>query len=320
MLSLLNGSALGFDLVRLQHGPAVADVVLSALAVRPEDLEHLAGSLTDGHPAAVAPAGRRPRRTAPRPSVLTPRSDLPNGTAVHPPGELRLRDVPARAGAPGKGDTSVSVLASLLRSATVGSLESLVALLRREVFAWTWQGTTDGGALASRTAEAGELQTTCLAAVSAAYGAVDLQAPRVAEALSRWTMLYARLPRRSVPLGPQQAQLAVLLARIQALSPTQVREVVDAYHRHQPAQLWAPAMHEATWAAYLSGRVAAAAAAQLHLVSAVRSAQVSLDDVAGGFWNAVSGAVSALVVSDLLDDVSCDLLLARYPVLARSLD
>jgi hypothetical protein len=42
--------------------------------------------------------------------------------------------------------------------------------------------------------------------------------------------------------------------------------------------------------------------------------------VAGGFWNAVSGAVSALVVYDLLDDVSCDLLLARYPVLARPTD
>jgi hypothetical protein len=63
--------------------------------------------------------------------------------------------------------------------------------------------------------------------------------------------------------------------------------------------------------------VAAAAAAQLHLVSAVRSAGVSLDDVASGLWNAVSGAVSAMVVSDLLDDVSCDLLLARYPVLTR---
>ena len=79
-------------------------------------------------------------------------------------------------------------------------------------------------------------------------------------------------------------------------------------------------MHEATWAAYLSGRVAAAAAAQLHLVSAVRSAGVSLDDVAAGFWNAVSGAVGAMVVYDLLDDVSCDLLLARYPMLARLSD
>jgi hypothetical protein len=79
-------------------------------------------------------------------------------------------------------------------------------------------------------------------------------------------------------------------------------------------------VHEATWAAYLSGRVGAAAAAQLHLVWAGGSAKVSLDDVAAGFWNAVSGAVSALVVYDLLDDVSCDLLLARYPVLAHPLD
>jgi hypothetical protein len=322
MLSLLNGSALGFDLVRLQHGPVVADMVLSALAVRPEDLDHLTRPLDDAHPASAAiPGSRGPRRTTPHPQLATPRSDLPNGTAVHPPGELRLRDVPARAGAPETGgDTSVSALASLLRSATIGSLESLVAMMRREVFAWTWQDAADGGELASRTVEAGDLQTTCLAAVSAAYGAVDLQAPHVLEALSRWERLYARLPRRSVPLGPQQMDLAVLLARIQALTPGEVHDVVEAYHRHQPAQLWAPAVHEATWAAYLSGRVAAAAAAQLHLVSAVRSAKVSLDDVAAGFWNAVSGAVSALVVYDLLDDVSCDLLLARYPVLAHPLD
>jgi hypothetical protein len=327
MLSLLNGSALGFDLVRLQHGPLVAGMVLSALAVRPEDLGHLP-SVDAGPAVPVAPAGRAPQRPAPTPHVPAPpsglhsepHSDLPNGTAVRPPGELRVRDVPARASSADSGaDPSSAALASLLRSATIGSLESLVAMMRREVFAWTWQESADSG-LASRSAEAGDLQTTCLAAVSAAYGAVDLRDPHVQQALERWDRLFARLPRRSVPLGPQQMQLAVLLARVQALRPREVRDIVDAYHRHQPAQLWAPAVHEATWAAYLSGRVAAAAAAQLHLVSSVRSAGVSLDDVAGGFWNAVSGAVSALVVYDLLDDVSCDLLLARYPVLARPTD
>lgn len=310
MLSLLNGSALGFDLVRLQNGPLVADIVLGALAVHPEDLAHLA-------PSQGTPAGWPRPAVAPR-LPAAPRSDLPNGTAVRPPGELTVRDVPARASqADTATDTSLTALASLLRSATIGSLEALVAMLRREVFAWTWREQVDGEALAARSPEAGDLQTTCLAAVSAAYGAVDRTDPRVGEAVARWYRLHGRLPRRSVPLGPQQMQLAVLLARIQALQPHEVRAILDAYHRHQPAQLWAPAVHEATWAAYLSGRVAAAAAAQLHLVGAVRSAGVSLDDVAGGFWNAVSGAVSAMVVQDLLDDVSCDLLLARYPVLAR---
>jgi hypothetical protein len=310
MLSLLNGSALGFDLVRLQNGPLVADMVLGALAVRPDDLPHLSTS----HPAACPTPSAATAGTG----LTVPRSDLPNGTTVHPPGELTIRDVPARAAQTDtRADTSLSALASLLRSATIGSLETLVAMLRREVFAWTWQESADGQTLASRSAEAGELQTACIAAVSAAYGAVDLGDPRVDEAVSRWYRLHGRLPRRSVALGPQQLQLAVLLARIRALTPSEVHDVLEAYHRHQPAQLWAPAVHEATWAAYLSGRVAAAAAAQLHLVSAVRSAGVPLDDIAGGFWNAASGAVSALVVSDLLDDVSCDLLLARYPVLAR---
>jgi hypothetical protein len=320
MLSLLNGSALGFDLVRLQHGPMVADMLLSALAVRPEDLDHLTTSPDDGPGQSLAPRPAAPR-VASQPQRMTPRSDLPNGTAVHPPGELKVHDVPARATQAEAGaDTSLAALTSLLRSATIGSLSSLVAMMRREVFAWTWQECADGGELASRTTDAGDLQAACVAAVSAVYGAVDLREPRIRDALALWERLAARLPRRSVPLGPQQMQLAVLLARIQALQPHEVSDVVETYHRHQPAQLWAPAMHEATWAAYLSGRVAAAAAAQLHLVSSVRSAGVPIDEVAGGFWNAVSGAVSALVVYDLLDDVSCDLLLARYPVLTRPLD
>jgi hypothetical protein len=319
MLSLLNGSALGFDLVRLQNGPVVADIVCSALAVRPEDLGH--GEPLPDAPADVHAAHPVPHQAAPPSSLTTPRSDLPNGTAVHPPSELRVRDLPSRLGqSETSTETSLTVLASLLRSATIGSLESLVAMLQREVFAWTWQESADDGALASRTTEAGQLQTTCLAAVSAAYGAVDLAEPLVAQALARWHRLNDRLPHHRVALGPQEAQLHVLLERVRTLGSSDVRDVIETYHAHQPAQLWAPAVHEATWAAYLSGRVAAAAVAQLHLVTSVRASGVSLDDVAGGFWNAVSGAVSALVVADLLDDVSCDLLLARYPVLARSLD
>jgi hypothetical protein len=307
--------------VRLQNGPVVAGIVLSALAVQPEDLQHLALPTDPGHGQSAVPAARPTWRAAPGPQLTMPRSDLPNGTAVHPPETLTVRDVPARASQAESGaETSLAALASLLRSTTIGSLESLVAMLRREVFAWTWQGSADGAALASRTSQAGDLQTTCLAAVSAAYGAVDLGEPHIEEALARWDRLCTRLPHRSVPLGPQQTQLAVLLARVRSLGPREVRDIVEAYHGHQPAQLWAPAVHEATWAAYLSGRVASAAAAQLHLVSSVRSAGVPLDDVAGGFWNAVSGAVSALVVYDLLDDVSCDLLIARYPVLARLSD
>lgn len=336
MLSLLNSSALGFDLVRLKNGPLVADMILGALAIRPEDLAHLSTAVpaegrapawggADVRPPSPATHGPRSsspdgssRPRAPRRGLTVPPSDLPNGVRVPPPGELTVRDVPARASQlETQADTSLSALASLLRSATIGSLEALVAMMRREVFAWTWQGSPDGEPLASRSPEAGELATTCLAAVTAAYGAVDVADPHVDDAVSRWYRLHGRLPRRSVPLGPQQMQVAVLLARISSLQPHEVHGVLEAYHRHQPAQLWAPAVHEATWAAYLSGRVAAAAAAQLHLVAAVRQAGVSLDDVAGGFWNAASGAVSGMVVSDLLDDVSCDLLLARYPVLSR---
>jgi hypothetical protein len=69
-------------------------------------------------------------------------------------------------------------------------------------------------------------------------------------------------------------------------------------------------VHDASWAVHLSGRVRAAAAAQLLAVEAVRDAGLSLADSAGGVWNLLSGAVQASVVEDLLADEAADLLAA----------
>jgi hypothetical protein len=71
-------------------------------------------------------------------------------------------------------------------------------------------------------------------------------------------------------------------------------------------------MHSASWAVYLSGRVRAAAAAQLQLVVAVHDAGVPVAEVAAGCWNALSGAVQALLVRDLLDVETGQQLLGPY--------
>jgi hypothetical protein len=65
---------------------------------------------------------------------------------------------------------------------------------------------------------------------------------------------------------------------------------------------WTQSMHDAGWAAHLSGRTRTAAAAQMRAVLAFRSAGFTAVDAAEGSWNALSGVVQALVVSDLLGD------------------
>ena len=77
---------------------------------------------------------------------------------------------------------------------------------------------------------------------------------------------------------------------------------------------WTQAMHDAGWAAHLSGRTRTAAAAQMRAVLAFRSAGFSSVDAAEGSWNALSGVVQAMVVSDLLGDDHVTTLLRPWQI------
>ena len=55
---------------------------------------------------------------------------------------------------------------------------------------------------------------------------------------------------------------------------------------HRP---WAAAMHEASWAAHVSGRTRSLAVAQLHAVQAFLDGGFDLHDGAAGVWNALAG-------------------------------
>jgi hypothetical protein len=91
------------------------------------------------------------------------------------------------------------------------------------------------------------------------------------------------------------------LSRVRALSPAQLHRLgAAAEATRRNAGGWAPAVHAASWAVYVSERVRAAAAAQLMLVQAVEDAGIPVADRAGGVWNLLSGAVQAMVVRDLL--------------------
>ena len=65
--------------------------------------------------------------------------------------------------------------------------------------------------------------------------------------------------------------------------------------------VWSNAMHSTTWAVALTGRTAAAAAAQLDLVRCLAGRPIGADDLMRGLWNHLSAAVQAHVVADLVD-------------------
>jgi len=90
------------------------------------------------------------------------------------------------------------------------------------------------------------------------------------------------------------------------------REIADGWRATAPADsdAWTQAMHQACWAAHLTGRVREAAAAQMLGVIAFRRAGLGPVDVATGTWTALSGVLQAGVVADLLDQESLTTLLA----------
>jgi hypothetical protein len=78
---------------------------------------------------------------------------------------------------------------------------------------------------------------------------------------------------------------------------------------HRP---WAGAMHEASWAAHVSGRTRDLAAVQLHAVQAFLDGGFHGRDGASGAWNAVAGCVQGLYMGDLLDEASLAVLRAPW--------
>ena len=71
-------------------------------------------------------------------------------------------------------------------------------------------------------------------------------------------------------------------------------------------------MHEASWAAHVSGRTRVLATAQLHAVQAFLDAGFDRHDGAAGAWNAVAGCVQGIAMGDLLDEGALTVLRAPW--------
>jgi hypothetical protein len=299
--TLVSAPVLGFDLARMEGGAATAELLLAALALSPEDLPVLAAPLPTQSVRAelwleVAAAAMLQRRTA----------DLFGLDAER--------------------------AATLLLSSPIGSLDGLLHCLRHDVLDWlpvpreaepvepraehhAAAGAAEPGIEPPDFEHdpAGDAVAVLCDVAAACYLRAELT-PLARRRLSAgWVVASRRLPTRPADLGPQHRAVAKLLDRVRLLSPSRAARLLSsAENARQQRADWAAAMHSASWAVYLSGRVRAAAAAQLALVSAVDAAGVPVADRAAGVWNALSGVVHALMVRDVTDQETTHRLLNPY--------
>jgi hypothetical protein len=282
MYSLVSAPVLGFDLTRLSGGSATADVMLRALRLQTADLPLLAERLPDEGVRGplwveVESAARR------MPSLKNMSKDDPAGSLA------------------------------LVERAPIGSVDALLTCLRYDVMSWTWQGT--GRDAQQSEAAAAATALLCDAAV-ASYLREVLDTDSRRRLGAGWVAAMRKLPIGApIDLGPHHYAVSALLERLRSLRSRDLSRLnASAEDARRNTGGWSPAVHSASWAAYLSDRVRTAAAAQMLLVQAVDTAAIPLADRAGGVWNMLSGAVQALVVRDLLDTSTAHRLLA--PVVA----
>ena len=204
-------------------------------------------------------------------------------------------------------DGRVTEALRLIERAPMAGLDDLLACVRNEVFDWTWEAT---GPTRARSDEAAVAVAVVCDAVVAAYHPTSLRGGLAAQLVDPWATARAALPPRHLDLGPAHDAVETLLARLAVLDRDGHRSLLEAARDARRQGGWAKAMHSATWAVHLAGRVRPSAAARLRAARVLGDADVPVGDAAAGTWNAVSGAVQATMVADLLDDESAAVLLA----------
>jgi hypothetical protein len=188
---------------------------------------------------------------------------------------------------------------ALLEQAPIGNVDGLLQCVRQDILDWTWQATDGSPAVQSPTAA--QATSVICDALVAAYLRDLLPVPSRRTLAAGWLSAARWLPTRPIHLGPQHDEISALLSRVRVLDKVQFGQLAAAAEAtRRNATGWAPAVHAASWAVYVSGRVRAAAAAQLMLVQAVDDGGIPVADRAGGTWNLLSGAVQAMMVRDLL--------------------
>jgi hypothetical protein len=272
--SLVGAATLGFDLVRLPAGRLVADSLLTGLLADGTTL----GRLADVHPSVgLAPEQR---------GVLAVRARKARELAAAVP---HVRDA---------GADRAAVLVTQLEQGTIGDAPTLERLLRDDVLGPEHPAR---GLVAPDVADAA---ADVVADAAVGWWAAGVLPPLVRRELTEPLERAAQPPAdpATVDLGPSSDRLRDFLADLRDLGSdgrTAWRVAVDAGRdAHRP---WAAAMHEASWAAHVSGRTRTLATAHLFAVQAFLDGGLDGRDGASGVWNAVAGCVQGTAMADLLD-------------------
>ena len=292
--SLVSAATLGFDLVRLPAGRSVAEVLLTGLGADAGDLTRLAA----GHPSRGL--GREER------GIRVVRSRRAREMAASVP---HVRDAAA-----GEGRDRAAVLVDQLEQGTIGDAPTLERLLRDDVLG------PEHPSVGRLDPDLRDEAVDVLADAAVGFWAAGVLPPLVRREL---TASYDRV----TDAGPFTGGPAVELGEELETFLASVRDLDDAGRARWRAAVdegraarrpWASAMHEASWAAHVSGRTRTLAAAQLHAVQAFLDGGFAARDGASGAWNAVAGCVQGLYMADLLDEGSLAVLLAPWIRAGRS--
>jgi hypothetical protein len=182
--------------------------------------------------------------------------------------------------------------ADVLETASIGSLDDVVGLVRDEICAGAW-ARGDGLAVAT--------WPTALDVVAdgvrATYSADSC--PEIAAPLGRpWRRWLAASRHAPAPVDPVVADL---VDRLRRATPHQLADAADRLRRQRAdGWSWAIAMHDACWAVHLTGRETTALVAQLHALRAVLAATPAGSRPTPDTCAAVVAAVHAGVGADLL--------------------
>lgn len=291
MYSLVSASVLALDLARHPSGAAVADAVDRVLSLGPADLAALAEA-----------ADPSPARDAARARVLEHCATAPRLSGV-------MRGVSATVGEDLPGPATSQVLLDTLAETMLGGLADLLALLARE------EPLDAPGAPAAGVQSA--LDAVAVAWAGRAQG-VDLA--DLALLRGPWAQALSPVP-AALPedgYGDGGAALRALLEELSRTDAAAWTRVAEAHWSRQGGLRWSTAMHEACRAAVDAGRLVPAARAQLAAARAVRLSGVSTTPGASGAMMAVTAAVQAACVADLLDDDVARTLVEPWEAAARA--
>jgi hypothetical protein len=281
--TLVSAATLGFDLVRLPAGRAVAGVLLTGLQADDAALTRLAAV----HPARGLERDQR--------LVLAVRSRRAREMAVAVP-HVRTAAAGARAAA-----DRAAVLVEQLEQGTIGDAPTLERLVREDVL-----GAEHPAAPLLDPDLVGEAADV-LADAAIGYWAAGVLPPLVRREL---TASFDRVADDAPVAGPETLDLGAAGIELAAFLDA-LRQLDDAGRARWRAAVdegraerrpWATAMHEASWAAHVSGRTRVLATAQLHAVQAFLDGGFDRHDGAAGTWNAVAGCVQGIAMGDLLDE------------------